>query len=144
MSINCYTDASCHPSSKGNVSAIACVVVVNGSKKILSVNGRAIGDFNSSLSELIAICYGLDEAAKMCKDLGFKVDLLRICSDCQTALDLCVGDAEPHTEEASRVLESIRKLSVKFKIVEFQWIRAHAHNEFNEMADTVAYFIAQG
>lgn len=128
----------------GNVSSVACVVVVNGSKKVLSANGRAVGDFDSRIAELIAICYGLDETARICKDLDIEVELLRICSDCQSALDLCVGETEPNTEEAAKILDSIRNLSSKFKMVEFQWVRGHAYNEFNEMADTIAYFIARG
>lgn len=144
MSINCYTDASCHPKETGNVSAVACVVVVNGSKKILSVNGRAIGDFKSSTAELIAICYGLDETARICEDLGLPLDLVRVCSDCESALDLCVGDSEPSSEEAHRILESIRRISLRFRVVEFQWVRAHANNRYNELADSVAYQIAQG
>ena len=103
-----------------------------------------MGDFDSRIAELIAICYGLDEAARICNDLDIDVELLRICSDCQSALDLCVGETEPNTEEDARILDSIRNLSSKFKIVEFQWVRAHAYNKFNEMADTIAYFIARG
>ena len=144
MSINCYTDASCHPKEDGEVSAVSCVVVVNGSKKILSVNGRAIGSFKSSTAELIAICYGLDETARICEDLGLPLDLVRVCSDCESALDLCVGDSEPNSEEVYRILESIRRISLRFRVVEFQWVRAHANNRFNELADSVAYQIAQG
>jgi len=144
VSINCYTDASCHPNQSGNVSAVACVVVVNGSKKILSVSGRAIGDFNSSTAELIAICFGLDETAKICQDLELPLDLVRICSDCESALDLCVGESEPSSAEVEKILESIRRLSLRFRIVEFQWVRGHANNKFNELADSVAYQIAQG
>lgn len=144
MTINCYTDASCYPSPDGNVSSVACVVVVNGSKKILSVAGRAIGDFKSSTSELIAICYGLDEARRICEDIGIKPSLVRICSDCEPALDLCVGESVPTNGDDLRVLDNIRDLSQRFRIVEFQWVRAHANNKFNELADTVAYSIARG
>ena len=144
MTINCYTDASCVPISNGNISAIACVVVINGSKKVLSVSGRAIGDFKSSTAELIAICYGLDEARKTCKDIDLKPSLVRICSDCLPALDLCVGEAEASNGEDLRVLENIRELSERFKTVEFQWVRSHSNNKFNELADTVAYSIARG
>jgi len=123
---------------------VACVIVVNGSKKILAVNGRAVGDFNSSTAELIAICYGLDEAAKICTDLDLPLDLIRVCSDCESALDLCVGESEPSKPEVERILESIRKLSLRFRVVEFQWVRGHANNRFNELADSIAYQIAQG
>ena len=59
-------------------------------------------------------------------------------------MDLCVGDSEPSSEEVYRILESIRRISLRFRVVEFQWVRGHANNKFNELADSVAYRIAQG
>ena len=68
--------------------------------------------------------------------------MVRVCSDCESALDLCVGDSEPSSQEAHRILESIRRISLRFRVVEFQWVRAHANNRYNELADSVAYQIA--
>ena len=43
-----------------------------------------------------------------------------------------------------KLLESIDKLCEGFNSVSFQWVRGHAANPYNKLADKIAYSILKG
>lgn len=145
MSINCYTDASTRfPEDAEFDSSVACVIVVNGTKRILSASGRVVGKFSPTISEMIAICYGLEQAKLVCKDLGIQVSHVGICSDNQSVVDLCVGDSTTDSIMLQKLLGNIDTLCDALPSVSFQWVRGHASNPYNKLADTIAYSILKG
>jgi ribonuclease HI len=56
---------------------------------------------------------------------------------------LACGETSLHsnsTEEAVQIVEKIDALSFDLSCpVDYQWVRAHNGNEYNEMADELAY-----
>jgi len=144
VSINCYTDASSQHNSGTRSSSVACVIVINGSKTVLGASGRIIGDFSPPVAEMVAVCYGLEQTKLVCKDLGMAVAHVGICSDNQSVVDICVGDSVTDSLQMLKLLESIDKLSDGFNSVSFQWVRGHASNPYNKLADKIAYSILKG
>lgn len=123
---------------------MACVIVVNGSKTILGASGRIIGNFSPPVAEMVAICYGLEQTKLVCKDLGMKIDHIGICSDNQSVVDICVGDSKTDSLQMLKLLESIDRLCDEDYSVSFQWVRGHASNPYNKLADKIAYSILKG
>lgn len=144
MSLNCYTDASSIFSKGKHNSSVACVIVVNGEKTILSASGRIVGDFSPTVSEMIAICYGIEQAKALSRDFGIAINHLGICSDNQSVIDLCVGDSSTDSIIMQKLLENIDTLSDSLNSVSFQWVRGHASNRYNQLADSIAYNILKG
>ena len=123
---------------------MACVIVINGSKTILGASGRIIGNFSPPVAEMVAVCYGLEQAKLVCKDLGIKIGHIGICSDNQSVVDLCVGDSKTDSLQMLKLLESIDRLCEEYDSVSFQWVRGHASNPHNKLADKIAYSILKG
>ena len=134
--INCYTDGSHLEGHSGS----AVVIVDIEEHAILRIVGRYIGEESAIIAEVYAIKIALKEI----KSLHINPKHLRICSDCQSAVDLCNGISESHIGKICRILEDIDDLVNGFRKVEFQWVRSHNGNHYNELADTVAYSCAQG
>ena len=144
MSINCYTDASSQHSKGTHRSTVAAVIVVNGTKTLLAASGRIIGNFSPTVSEMVAVCYGLEQVKLVCKDLGIEVGHVGICSDNQSVVDICIGDSKTDSLQMLKLLESIDSLCEDIPSVSFQWVRGHASNPYNELADSIAYSILKG
>ncbi len=125
-------------------SSVACVIVVNGTKRILSASGRVVGNFSPTTAEMIAICYGLEQAKLLSKDLGMNISHVGICSDNQSVVDMCVGDSTTDSITLRKLLANIDALCDNFESISFQWVRGHASNTYNKLADTIAYSILKG
>jgi ribonuclease HI len=120
------------------------VIVINGSKTLLGVSGRIIGNFSPTVAEMVAVCYGLEQAKLVCRDLGLEIGHVGICSDNQSVIDICVGDSKTDSLQMLKLLESIDKLCESIASVSFQWVRGHAANQYNKLADSIAYSILKG
>jgi ribonuclease HI len=144
VSLNCYTDASAEKVGDKFRASVACVIVVNGTKTILFAGGRPIGNFSSNLAEMIAICYALEEVSTICKALDLTPGELRVCSDNQSVVDLCSGFSETDSNKMLRLLGEVEKSESKFESVSYQWVRGHASNKYNELADHIAYTVLKG
>jgi len=135
MILNIYTDASTliHDRSQSGIG-----VVVTFLGEVFKTVGIYIGTCSSTEAELIAILQGLTEASELCESM--EVSKVRIISDCEPALDLAVGDKETHNEEIFGILEMIDTACMEIHCdVEFQWVKAHNNNKFNDLADKIAY-----
>ena len=64
--------------------------------------------------------------------------------DCQSAVDLVIGNSTSDIDRINDILEEIDELVEKLTKVEFQWVRGHNGNQYNEIVDSVAYSCAQG
>ena len=139
MNINVYTDASVL-TQQGNKSGIGIVVTIQG--EIYKTVGQYIGRTDIVTAELLAILMGLKEARDVAKHLD--LDVIRICSDCIPALDMATGDSSPQKNETQMIAEKIDEICFGLDAdVDFQWIRSHNGNKYNEMADQIAYEHAQ-
>lgn len=142
MIVTVYSDASTlhqHDSRSG----IGVIVTLFG--EVYKTVGMYIGRMSNTDAELMGILIALKEARDL--DKVDNLDLVRICSDCIPAIDLACGDAnlnENSSEEAIRIVEKIDSLAFAMTCpVEYQWVRAHNGNHYNEMADELAYEHAQ-
>ena len=93
---------------------------------------------------MVGICYGLEQAKLICRDLGLIAHHIGICSDNQSVIDICVGDSSTDSIKMIKLLESIDRLCEGSMSVSFQWVRGHASNTYNNMADKLAYSILKG
>ena len=93
---------------------------------------------------MVAICYGLEQVKIVCRDLGIVFYNVGICSDNQSVVDICVGDSKTDSLQMLKLLENIDRLCEDIKSVSFQWVRGHAANPYNKLADKIAYSILKG
>jgi len=138
---NFYTDASTINSNYGSSSGIAVVVVNIDEQRMIFSIGKTIDVGNNIEAELKAIELALISGHSLLKE----DDLIRICSDCEPALEIAEGDVISYKKELREVGESIDQIIKDYRCdIEFQWVRGHADNEFNNMTDYLAYHHAQG
>ena len=136
MKVNIYTDASTllH---KDNLSGIGVVVCIEG--QVHESFGKHLGATDSATAEILGIYAGLSRAKALCKETD-EIVLVRICCDCKPALDLACGEGTTQNKATHMILEKIDELCMQIPCpVEFQWVKAHNGNKFNEMADQLAY-----
>ena len=139
MIVTIYTDASTLH-QRGARSGIGIVVTLFG--EVYKTVGMYVGQgLSNTEAETLAILIGLKEARDI--DNVDELHLVRICSDCIPAIDLANGDAtlkESTPKEVIQIVEKIDELVFSMSCpVEYQWVRAHNGNEYNEMADALAY-----
>lgn len=139
MIVTIYTDASTLHQQDSR-SGIGVVVTMFG--EVYQTVGMYVGKgLSNTEAETLAILIGLKKARDI--DKVDELHLVRICSDCIPAIDLANGDAhlkESATNEVIQIVEKIDELVFSMSCpVEYQWVRAHNGNEYNEMADELAY-----
>ena len=138
MIVTLYSDASTLPQQE-NRSGIGVVVTMLG--EIYKTVGMYVGKMNNIDAELMGILIALKEAREI--EAVDDVNLIRICCDCIPAMDLACGDTSLNknsSEEAAMILEKIDELTFLLDCpIEYQWVRAHNGNHYNEMADELAY-----
>lgn len=138
MILNIYTDASTL-TDQGNVSGIG--VVVTFDNEIYKTIGQHVGEIKTMDAELFAMVIALKEAKEVIELMESEpVTLVRIISDCMAALDIAVGDGEPKTNITWAIANKLDELHTTLSVpVEFQWVKSHNGNYYNEIADGIAY-----
>ena len=137
MIITIYSDASTLK-DQNNRSGIGLVVTMFG--EVYKTVGMYVGALNNTNAELLGILLALKEAREI--DEIDEVHLVRVCCDCIPAIDLACGDSQVsvHNQEGARILEKIDELTFAMSCpIEYQWVKSHNGNEYNEMADELAY-----
>lgn len=142
MIVTVYCDASTLPDHDDR-SGIGVIVTLFG--EVYKTVGMYVGELRNTDAELLGILMALKEAREV--DKVDKITLVRVCCDCIPAIDLAVGDAQivsANRVEASMILEKIDEITFAMSCpVEYQWVRAHNGNKYNELADELAYEHAQ-
>lgn len=137
MNLNIYTDASTIGEDQ-DASGIGVVVTFNN--EIFKTVGQHLGNLKITDAELFAMVVALKEAKEVIETLDSPVHLVRVISDCMAALDIAVGDGEPKHEMTWMISNKLDELCHEIPVpIEFQWVRAHNGNYFNEIADGIAY-----
>ncbi len=137
MIITIYSDASTLKQDS-NRSGVGLVVTMYG--EVYKTVGMYVGKLNNINAELLGLLLALKEAREI--DYTEELHLVRICSDCLPAIDLACGDASPATSNraAVAILDKLDELTQSISCpIEYQWVRAHNGNKYNEMADELAY-----
>ena len=138
--INCYTDGSTREGHSG-ASVVMVSMPPHNEHFLIGVVGYYMGEESSPImAELYAMKLALCEIIS----LDSNPRHLRICSDCQSAVDLVIGNSTSDIDRINDILEEIDELVEKLIKVEFQWVRGHNGNQYNEIAASVAYSCAQG
>lgn len=94
--------------------------------------------------ETIAIAYGLQITKEVCKLNNLSPIMVRVCSDCKTVVQYLNDEVEIRNPSSENAKDKILALKTLFPKVNFQWVRGHATNPYNHLADTIAYSIARG
>lgn len=138
MILNIYTDASTL-TDQNNASGIG--VVITFDDEVYKTIGQHIGELNITDAELFAMVVALKEAKEVVSILEQDpVTLVRIISDCMSALDIAVGDGAPKSNTTWLIANKLDELSMAIDSpIEFQWVKAHNGNHYNEIADSIAY-----
>ncbi|MEL0015684.1 MAG: RNase H family protein [Rhodospirillales bacterium] len=137
MIITIYSDASTLKQDS-NRSGVGLVVTMYG--EVYKTVGMYVGKLTNVNAELLGLLLALKEAREI--DYTEELHLVRICSDCLPAIDLACGDANPaiSNRAAVAILDKIDELTQSISCpIEYQWVRAHNGNKYNEMADELAY-----
>ncbi len=143
MSINAYTDGSSIP-DEGSAAGVGVVFVDTTSQTILASFGQFLGCESPAYAELYAIKLALQEIRIFLEEIRIPVSAIRICSDCQSALDLCIGDSQTQIPEQEVLILEIEELLEELPPVDFQWVRSHSNHPYNDFADYIAYTHAKG
>ncbi len=138
---NCYTDASTLKHLPNPTSGIAAVVVNLDYNRLEKTTAQYLRSDNNIYAEVRAVNLGISTSSGfLCED-----DLLRICTDCQPAIDLITTDSEVSSDRMSRVLDRIDKIIDRLPCdIQFQWVKGHSNHPVNDFADSLAYTHAQG
>ena len=135
MKVDVYTDASSltHDDSRSGIGVVVCL---HG--RIFKTVGMYVGKMSSTEAEVMGILQGLREAEMIC--MHTKVTSVVIICDCMPALDMVVGETQAQNEDIQEMLEAIDEACIDLDCpVVFQWVKSHNSNEFNELADKIAY-----
>ena len=138
---NCYTDASTLKHLEFPRSGIAAVVVNLDYNMMEKSLAQQIDVDDNIFAELKAINLGIGiSASVLCED-----DLLRICTDCQPAMDMINSENENRNPRINRVLKKIDNAVDRLPCdIQFQWVKSHSEHPVNDFADMLAYRHAQG
>ena len=135
MNLDIYTDASSltHDDSKSGIGVVVCMY-----GRIFKTVGMYVGKMSSTEAEIMGILQGLREAEMI--QANASVSRVSIICDCLPALDLVVGESQAQSDDIQEMLEAIDESCIEPDCsVVFQWVKSHNNNEFNEMADKIAY-----
>jgi ribonuclease HI len=133
-----YTDGACLNNGQPNAKASWAFVVLKNKEKIYEESGLCVGDKQTNnVGELRAIWFAL----QYCYETG--VDEVLIYSDSKYAINSCTiwsPDRKRKNNKEIKNLELIKKIW-SFKDVmdiDFEWVRGHNEDWYNDMADQLA------
>lgn len=124
-----YTDGACHSSTK--IGGIGVVFTKNN--KIIYKFSKQFTDTTNNRMEILAIVYALHAISK-------PIDIINIYSDSQYALG-CITKNWSRKKNTD-LWQLFDKVYSKAKIlcpnIQFNWVKGHNINEFNNAADKLA------
>lgn len=122
-----YTDGSCDNLSAYREGGYA-YVILDQKKNIIKSFAKGTLNTTNNIMELMAIIEG-------CKAIPEDNAEVVICSDSQYALNVLSGKWTAHV---NRALIDEHKINKKRLRLQYNWIKGHCGNKFNDMADLLA------
>ena len=127
--MNIYTDGACHSSTK--IGGIGVVFTKNN--QIIYKFNKKFTDTTNNRMEILAIIYALHAISK-------PIDIINIYSDSQYAIG-CITKNWTRKKNTD-LWQLFDKVYSKAKIlcsnIQFNWVKGHDINEFNNVADKLA------
>ena len=127
--MNIYTDGACHSSTK--IGGIGIVFTKNN--QIIYTFNKKFTDTTNNRMEILAIIYALHAISK-------PIDIINIYSDSQYAIG-CITKNWTRKKNTD-LWQLFDKVYSKAKIlcsnIQFNWVKGHDINEFNNVADKLA------
>ena len=127
--MNIYTDGACHGSTK--IGGIG-VVFTKNNKIIYKFNKKFIDTTNNRM-EILAIIYALHAISK-------PIDIINIYSDSQYAIGCITKNwARKKNTDLWQLFDKVySKAKTLCHNIQFNWVKGHDINEFNNSADELA------
>lgn len=124
-----YTDGACHGSTK--IGGIGVVFVKNN--KIIYKFNKQFTDTTNNRMEILAIIYALHAISK-------PIDIINIYSDSQYAIGCITKNwtRKKNTDLWQLFDKVYGKAKTLCSNIQFNWIKGHDINEFNNSADELA------
>ena len=124
-----YTDGACHSSTK--IGGIGVVFTKNN--QIIYTFNKKFTDTTNNRMEILAIIYALHAISK-------PIDIINIYSDSQYAIGCIIKNWS--RKKNTDLWQLFDKVYSKAKTIcpniQFNWVKAHDINEFNNAADELA------
>lgn len=124
-----YTDGACHSSTK--IGGIGVVFVKNN--KIIYRFNKQFTDTTNNKMEILAIVYALHAISK-------PIDIINIYSDSQYAIGCITKNwsIKKNTDLWQLFDKVYSKAKTLCSNIQFNWVKGHDINEFNNAADELA------
>lgn len=143
MNYRVYTDGSCYPNPGPSAYA---AIIVGPNNQIARRTSGYLGIGTNNQAEFEAILHGL-------KSLPDDAETVTVLTDSQYCMN-CVtrwhhgwdkrgwytksGQPVKNSDLIQAIVDEVNILRFEGVKVEFQWVRGHNENQFNEMADRLA------
>lgn len=127
--MNIYTDGACHSSTK--IGGIGVVFTKNN--QIIYKFSKQFTDTTNNRMEILAIIYALHAISK-------PIDIINIYSDSQYALGCITKNwSRKKNTDLWQLFDKVySKAKTLCSNIQFNWIKGHDINEFNNVADKLA------
>lgn len=127
--MNIYTDGACHSSTK--IGGIGVVFTKNN--QIIYKFSKQFTDTTNNRMEILAIIYALHAISK-------PIDIINIYSDSQYALGCITKNwSRKKNTDLWQLFDKVySKAKTLCSNIQFNWVKGHDINEFNNAADKLA------
>ena len=127
--MNIYTDGACHSSTK--IGGIGVVFTKNN--QIIYTFNKKFTDTTNNRMEILAIIYALHAISK-------PIDIINIYSDSQYAIGCITKNwtRKKNTDLWQLFDKVYSKAKTLCPNIQFNWVKGHNINEFNNIADKLA------
>lgn len=127
--MNIYTDGACHSSTK--IGGIGVVFTKNN--QIIYKFSKQFTDTTNNRMEILAIIYALHAISK-------PIDIINIYSDSQYALGCITKNwSRKKNTDLWQLFDKVySKAKTLCSNIQFNWVKGHDINEFNNVADKLA------
>ena len=127
--MNIYTDGACHSSTK--IGGIGVVFTKNN--QIIYTFNKKFTDTTNNRMEILAIIYALHAISK-------PIDIINIYSDSQYAIGCITKNwARKKNTDLWQLFDKVySKAKTLCPNIQFNWVKGHDINEFNNVADKLA------
>jgi len=124
-----YTDGSCDNKSQNHEGG-AAYIILSGNEEIIHRSSKGFKNTTNNRMEVLAII----SAVNFCPE---GTDLT-VYTDSQYAITVLQNRTKKQNLNMDLILK-FRVVSAKLKSINFVWVKGHAGNKYNEMADQMAH-----